>query len=194
MFRKLFLIFIFIIHQTWAIEPPPTVKQVDLNKYVGLWYEVASIPQFFQRKCSSNTTAQYTLLDTGLIKVDNSCDTKDGERSSAEGRAKVVDAQSNSKLKVTFVKFIGWIFKFGGDYWILDLASDYSYAIVGDSKREYAWVLSRTPDLSLEQLKKINDKFIELGYDTSLILTSIQKNGFSERKPLNNLFISSVDK
>lgn len=193
MFRKLLLAMAFITQQAWAAEPPPTVGQVDLNKYVGLWYEVASIPQSFQKQCARNTTAQYTLLDNGLIKVDNSCDTKEGKRSSAEGRAKVVDTQSNAKLKVTFVKLLSWIFKFGGDYWILDLAPDYSYALVGDSKREYAWVLSRTPQLSLAQFKKINDKFVELGYDTSKILTSVQTNGFSERKPLNSLFASNVD-
>ena len=193
MFRKLLLAIALISQQAWSAEPPPTVALVDLNRYIGLWYEVASIPQSFQKQCASNTTAQYTLLDNGQIKVDNSCDTKEGKRSSAEGRAQIVDTQSNSKLKVTFVKLIDWIFTFGGDYWILDLAPDYSYALVGDSKREYAWILSRTPNLSLAQFKKINDKFIELGYDTSKILTSVQKNGFSERKPLNSLFASNTD-
>ncbi|MDG0817295.1 lipocalin family protein [Bdellovibrio svalbardensis] len=163
---------------------PTTVPSVDLNKYIGKWYEVASIPQSFQKQCVGNTTAEYSMADRGFIKVLNSCDTKSGARSVAEGRAKVVDSKSNSKLKVTFVKFIDWIFSFGGNYWILDLGPNYSYAVVGDPSLKYAWILSRQPTLSLSTYISIEAKLKAQGYDTCSILTSVQTGGFSKRQPL----------
>lgn len=163
---------------------PATVPFVDLNKYLGKWYEVASIPMVFQKQCVGNTTAEYSEAEDGLIGVLNSCDTKDGDRSVAEGRAKVVDAESNAKLKVTFVKIIGWVFGFGGDYWILDLAPDYSYAVVGDPTLQYAWILSREPALGREVFVAAEQKLKSLGYNTCTVLTSVQDGGLSERTPL----------
>ena len=93
-------------HMTSSVQ---TVEHVDLNRYLGRWYEVASIPQSFQKKCISNTTADYEMSSDSLIRVMNSCETKDGSRKVAEGRAKVVNSESNAKLKVTFVKLIKWI-------------------------------------------------------------------------------------
>lgn len=164
-----------------------TVDSVDLQKYIGKWYEVASIPQSFQKKCVGNTVAEYSFAEEGLIAVVNSCDTKSGKRSIATGRAQVVDTATNSKLKVTFVKFIDWIFAFGGKYWILDLDANYSYALIGDPTRSYAWILSRQPYISVAQLLTLELKFREQGYDTCKILTSIQTGGFQERKPLCSL-------
>ncbi len=163
---------------------PTTVPYVDLNKYLGQWYEVASIPQFFQKQCIGNTTADYSLLANGMVKVMNSCDTESGKRSVAEGRAKVVDIVSNSKLKVTFVKIIGWVFSFGGDYWILDLSPDYSYAVVGDPSLKYAWILSRQPVLGADIYVRIEQNLKAIGYDTCSILTSIQNGGLSQRRAL----------
>lgn len=165
-------------------EEIPTASYVDLQKYVGKWYEVASIPQSFQKQCVANTTAEYSLADDGLIKVLNSCDTDKGKRSVAEARAKVIDKKTNSKLKVTFVKIFDWIFAFGGNYWILDLAPDYSYALIGDPTREYAWILSRTPSFAPELFIKAEATFKALGYDTCAILTSVQSEGIGERVPL----------
>ena len=165
----------------------PTVPHVDLQKYLGKWYEVASIPQWFQKQCVANTTAEYSAADDNLIKVINSCDTESGERDSAEGRARVEDTSSNSKLKVTFVKIIDWVFLFGGNYWIVDLKPDYSYALIGDPSREYAWILSRTPNLPLSEMLKAEQKFRSLGYDTCAILTSVQNGGAKKRVPLCKL-------
>lgn len=164
-----------------------TVDYVDLNRYLGTWYEIASIPQSFQRQCVGNTTAEYSLTKANTIKVLNSCDTKSGARKTAEARAKIVDKDSNAKLKVTFVKIFNWVYSFGGSYWILDLAEDYSYAVVGDPTTEYAWILSRTPQMSHEDLVAANENLVKNGYDTCKVLTSIQNGGFSERKPLCEL-------
>lgn len=182
---KSFLTVLFIAGISLAARSEiPTAHYVDLNRYIGKWYEVASIPQSFQKQCVANTTADYSFADKGLIKVLNSCDTKNGKRDVAEGRAKVVEPATNSKLKVTFVKFITWVFAFGGDYWILDIAPDYSYSLVGDPSLQYAWILSRTPSLSKEKFIELESKFKALGYDTCSILTSVQTAGLNQRIPL----------
>lgn len=170
-----------------------TVESVDLNKYIGQWYEVASIPQIFQRQCVGNTTAQYSFAEKGRIKVLNSCDTKAGKRSLAEGRAEISDRNSNSKLKVTFVKLIDWTFTFGGNYWILELGPNYSYAVVGDPSREYAWILARTPVLDGQTLSGIEQRLRAQGYETSKILTSIQDKGFQKRIPLSEVVKGTLD-
>lgn len=162
----------------------PTVAHVDLQKYLGKWYEVASIPQSFQKQCVGNSTAEYSWAENDLIRVLNSCDTAKGTRSVAEGRARVEDPASNAKLKVTFVKLIDWVFALGGKYWILDLASDYSYALVGEPRLKYAWILSRTPQVGLDFYRTAEQKLRSLGYDTCTVLTSVQTGGTGERRPL----------
>jgi apolipoprotein D and lipocalin family protein len=178
-------ILLFISFFSYAAQAAvTTVPLVDLQKYLGKWFEVASIPQKFQKQCVANATAEYSLSDDEKIQVINSCDTEEGLRSVAEGRAKVVDKQTNTKLKVTFVKLIGWIFLFSGDYWILDLAPDYSYALVGHPKSKYAWILSRSPSLPLEVYKQAEKKLRANGYDTCQVLTSVQEHGNQSRVPL----------
>lgn len=161
-----------------------TVPSVDLTRYIGKWYEVAAIPQFFEEQCVANTTAEYSLADDNLIKVTNSCDTESGERSISEGRARVTDFKTNAKLEVTFVKLFDWIFTFGGDYWILDLGENYSYSVVGEASRKYAWILGRTGNLPIEQLTKAEKTLANLGYDTCKLLMAVQSGGFTQRKPL----------
>ena len=188
MFKGIFLSLLMVItivpKSLFANDDVTTVPWVDLNLYVGKWFEIASIPQSFQRKCVRNTTAEYSLVQNDLIKVLNSCDKEDGKRMMAEGRARIEDTTSNSKLRVTFVKLIQWVFTFGGNYWIIDLAPDYSYAVVGDPSRKYLWILARQPTLPIKTLATIERKITDQGYDSSLILTSIQNGGFDTRKPL----------
>ncbi len=168
-----------------ANHPPvTTVPSVDLDRYMGLWYEIASIPQKFQKACVSNITAEYAILENGEVEVYNSCEKNNGERKDATGRAKVVDQQTNAKLKVTFVKVFDWIYLLGGDYWVIDLADDYRYAVVGHPSRKYAWILSRTPSMATEDLQLVYQNLITQKYDTCKILTSIQNGGFFERRQL----------
>ncbi|MBC7465859.1 MAG: lipocalin family protein [Bdellovibrio sp.] len=161
-----------------------TMPSVDLNKYLGTWYEVASIPQSFQKQCVSSSKAEYSMAEDGLIKVMNSCLKATGEISSAEGRARVEDKVTNSKLKVTFVKLFKWVFPFGGNYWILDVDGGYTVALVGDPSREYAWILSRQPVLSTAAWIEAEKSFKAQGYDSCKILTSVQKDGLTARQPL----------
>lgn len=168
---------------TAAAQPLQTIPEVDLQRYLGRWYEIASIPQFFQRQCVGDAMAEYAQAGADIA-VTNSCRTENGERSVAQGRARVVDAASRAKLEVTFVKLFGWLYLLGGDYWVIDLAPDYRYAVVGHPDRTYAWVLARQTALSAVDVAAIEARLRENGYDTCALLTTVQEGGFSSREPL----------
>ncbi len=169
------------------LPPVKTVASVDLQEYLGSWFEIAAIPQFFEKQCVANTVAEYALAENDLISVVNSCDTANGKRSVATGRAKVVDRISNSKLKVTFVNFLGWRFLFGGDYWVLAIGENYSYAVVGAPGRDYAWILSRTPELKEAQITETKQVLASQGFDTCKLITTIQSSGLQQKIPLCSL-------
>jgi apolipoprotein D and lipocalin family protein len=155
-------------------QPPETVKFVDINKYLGLWYEIAKIPNRFQKNCSGNTTAEYKLRDDGKIDVINTCTESNGEKNEAKGVAKIVDKKTNSKLEVSFFSILG-IRPVWGDYWIIGLDKNYEYAIVGHPKRKYGWILSRKPVLSKEKLDEAFNILKLRGYDTSKFVFTSQK-------------------
>jgi len=142
------------------------VDNVDLNRYLGKWYEIASIPAWFQRGCASRTTATYTLNKDGTIGVLNECYDKNGEMKKANGRAWVVDKKTNAKLKVSFLSFLG-LRLFAADYWIIDLGSDYEYAVVGHPSRTFGWILSRNPTLPDVTFDGIVRRLTAKGYDFS---------------------------
>ena len=153
---------LFISIGSFASKPDTTltiVSTVDLKRYAGTWYELASYPQFFERGCN-NVSATYTAKD-GYIEVFNKS-IKKGKPNNIKGKAFVVSNSNNAKLKVQFF----WPFK--GDYWIIDLAEDYSWAVVSDPKRNTLWILSRTP--------KIN----EVLYNS--LIEKLEKNGFVKGK------------
>lgn len=182
--NKLILLFMFSIVQfSWSQEAV-TTRFVDLNRYLGKWYEIASIPQSFQRKCVSDTTAEYSKDEKGEVNVYNSCLDKDGQVVGAKGHAKVVDTNSNAKLKVTFLKLGGWIFVPGGNYWVLELDSNYKWAVVGEPNQKNGWILSRTPSLPLATLKMLAEKIEAQGYDSCLFITTRQNGGFETRESL----------
>lgn len=170
-----------------SLPPVDTVISVDLQRYLGRWYEIAAIPQSFEKQCIGNAKAEYASAENGLISVVNSCDTASGRRSVANGRAKVVDKISNAKLKVTFVNFLGWQFMLGGKYWILDLGENYSYAVVGTPGRDYAWILSRTPQMTKEQISAASHALVKQGFDTCKLISTIQASGLQEKIPLCEL-------
>ncbi|HEX2868613.1 MAG TPA: lipocalin family protein [Ignavibacteriales bacterium] len=152
-FTLIFLLAGIVSAQGKKSDEPETVKFVDLKRYAGLWYEIARIPNRFQKSCTGNTTAEYSLMDDGRVRVVNSCDEEDGKRNIAEGVARISDTSSNAKLEVSFFSILG-IRPFWGDYWILGLDKDYRYAVVGSPDRKYGWILSRTPHLSDEKLSE----------------------------------------
>ncbi len=152
-----------------AGPPLRTVDRVDLARYAGTWYEIAAIPQRFQKGCVA-TTATYTLRPDGEVDVLNRCrrDRLDGEERSAKGRAWVVDPAAQAKLKVSFF----WPFR--GDYWIVDLDPDYRWAVVGHPDRTYGWILSRTPRLDEPVVAGILERLRAQGYDTALFRRTLQ--------------------
>ncbi len=147
-----------------ARVPEPT-KTVELDRYLGRWYELARYEQGFQKDCEA-VTADYSLRDDGLIRVVNTCHegAVNGPVKQAEARAKVVPDSGNAKLKVSF---------FGpfyvGNYWVLDHADDYSWAIVGEGSGRYLWLLSREANPSPELRERLWSRTGELGYDLSML-------------------------
>jgi len=143
---------------------PTVVESLDVERYMGLWYAIASIPTTFERQCADGTTAEYTLLDNGKIEVVNTCFTEEGEPDRAVGRAWIPDPEEPTKLKVSFVRFLGFWF-FPGAYWVIDLDPEYRFAVVGHPSYRYAWILSRTPRLDQETMDGIIERLEAQGYD-----------------------------
>jgi apolipoprotein D and lipocalin family protein len=157
-----------------APAPLQVVPTVDLVRYCGTWYEIARLPNRFQKECVANVTATYTLLENGTVRVVNRCRKANGEIAEAEGLArKKSESDPPSKLEVRFAPAFLSIFPFvWGNYWIIDLAPDYSYAVIGEPSREYLWILSRTPALSSDVYAQILGRIRDRGYDPSaLVLT-----------------------
>lgn len=140
--------------------PPPlaTVRAVDLDRYYGVWYEVARLPNRFQKMCVSDTRATYRP-DGEHVSVLNQCRTADGTLEQATGIAKGVEGSGGAKLRVSFFR------PFYGDYWILDLDPEYRWVLVGEPGREYAWVLARHPGLDAATFDAILAKAAALGFD-----------------------------
>jgi apolipoprotein D and lipocalin family protein len=145
--------------------PVQAAPSVDLPSFLGSWYEIASMPQFFQRNCAKNTIANYSLDDAGGINVVNTCVKKNGDLITASGKAKVADEATNSKLSVTFLKLGTWIYITSSNYWILDVPSDYRFAVVGTKNADYGWILSRTPRISEEDLLAATEVLRRNGFD-----------------------------
>ncbi|MEI6508526.1 MAG: lipocalin family protein [Bacteroidota bacterium] len=147
-----------------------TVPFVDIKKYAGKWYEIASYPQRFQKGCHC-TTAEYTLTDKDYVIVENRCNKEslDGKVSYIKGKAYIEANTGNAKLLVQFF----WPFK--GKYWIIDLADDYSYAVVSHPNREYLWILSRTPKMNADVYNQILARLKEKGFDLLKLQVTQQK-------------------
>ena len=147
-----------------------TVEHVDVKRYMGTWFEIAKLPQRFE-KGLVGIKANYTLLPDGKVEVLNSGYKEDfnGKMKTIKGKAWVADTATNAKLKVSF------FWPFTGNYWIIELGKDYEYAVVGDESRKYLWILSRTPQMDEtlynELLKRVQDR----GFDVSKLEKVPQK-------------------
>ena len=144
------------------------VQSVDLTRYLGRWYEIARLPNGFQKKCADTVTADYTMRADGKIEVVNRCRKASGEFTTAKGKAKIVDKQTNAKLKVTF------FWPFSGDYWILDLGPNYEYAVVGEPGRKYLWILSRSPRMEEALFQQLLRKMAARGFNTEKMIRTSQ--------------------
>jgi apolipoprotein D and lipocalin family protein len=152
------------------------VPAVDLARYAGQWFEIARYPNFFQRKCTGNVTATYVRRTDGKIDVINRCRTADGKTTEATGLAKIADAKTRAKLKVRFapamLSFLPFVW---GDYWVLGLADDYSWALVGTPDRKYLWILARAAAMSDEAYAQAIGVAQANGFDTTRLVRTPQQ-------------------
>jgi apolipoprotein D and lipocalin family protein len=143
-------------------QPLQTVDRVDLDRYLGRWYDIASYPASFQKGCHCSTADYEIVPGKKYIRVVNRCvKFKNGKSkiSMAKGKAFVVEGSNNTKLKVQFF----WPFR--GDYYIIGLADDYSWALIGHPARKYLWILSRESFMPTDTYKQILEIIREKGYD-----------------------------
>ena len=154
-------------------KPLATVDQVDLQRYAGTWYEIARLPQWFQRGCY-DSTATYSLNDDGTVKVVNRCQREGDEASEAEGTARIVPDSGNAKLKV---RFDNWVSKLiptitEGNYWIIALDKDYQTVVIGEPSREYLWILARQPELNDDQYQAL----VQVAEDKGFPVGQLERN------------------
>ncbi len=143
-----------------------TIASLDVPRYMGTWYEIAKFPNRFQAKCVANTRARYLAQTDGSVQVLNSCTTADGSTIDALGKAIQVGATASPKLQVRFAPaWLSWLPMVWGDYWVIDLDADYQLAAVSDAKREYLWVLSRTPQANAKAYDALLDRLKAQHFD-----------------------------
>ena len=158
-----------------SASPVRTVERVDLDRYVGEWHEIARYPNRFQRQCTGNVRARYAARPDGRIDVTNTCTVADGSEDEARGVARVVDTATSAKLKVRFAPAaLSWLSFVWGDYWIIGLASDYSWAVVGSPDRAYLWILARTPSLPDDAYRAAIETVRANGFDESRLTPTAQ--------------------
>lgn len=155
-----------------ATQPPGALTplaSLDVPRYMGVWFEIAKYPNWFQRMCVSNTKAEYKPQPDGSVQVVNRCTNEEGKIKEAAGVARQIGPANSPKLEVqftpTWLSFIPFLW---ADYWVIDIDSDYQLAAVSEPKREYLWVLSRTPEVN------------PAAYDA--LLARLEKKGFDLRK------------
>jgi apolipoprotein D and lipocalin family protein len=145
------------------------VSYVDIDRYLGKWYEIALYPNWFEKGCFGST-AFYEKVGNGQIKVRNQCrmNSPSGELNEAIGKATIADNKTNAKLKVQFF----WPFK--GDYWIIDLDRNYQYAVVSEPDRQYLWILSRSPTMEVQTLESLKLKIRKKGFDLTYLKKTLR--------------------
>lgn len=160
-----------------AIETPPlaAISGLDVARYMGVWHEVAKYPNWFQRKCVSNTHATYQVLGPGRIEVINRCRTAEGKTIEAQGLARQIGASDSPKLEVRFApEWLSFVPLVWGDYWVIDIDEAYQLVAVSEPKRNYLWVLSRTPQVNPAAYEALLQRLKARGFDLSKLEPSAQ--------------------
>jgi len=156
-----------ILPSTFTAKEVKTVPYVDLNQYLGKWYEIARLPLFFERNCIGDATAEYSLKSEQQINISNRCRTTNGWIES-KGYANIEELSGNAKLRVTF------FWPFFGNYWIIGLDPNYQWAVVGEPSKKYLWILSRDKVLSKSELDKAIEVALAQGYDLKKLIRTPQ--------------------
>jgi len=149
-----------------------SIPEFDVSRYMGTWYEISKLPNWFQRKCVQGTQARYKVLGPTQIEVNNKCTTASGEEIQAIGLARPNGSGRPAQLEVRFApEWTAWLPMVWGAYWVLDLDSDYQLAAVGDPSKSYLWILSRTPQVSAERYDAVLQRLNMMGFD----ITQLEK-------------------
>lgn len=159
-----------------------STANMDPNRYMGVWFEVASVPSSSQKKCNKNSKAQYKIREDGKIEVRNTCIQKSGQKLVTEGLGEIIRSNENTVIKISYfplLKQLGW---FAGEFKILILDPNYQFAVVGDKNYEQGWILSRKPGLPLTTFVELETELRSVGYDSCRFVTSVQDRGFYTKK------------
>lgn len=159
------------------------VPSLDVTRYLGEWRQIASLPQWFEALCVSDTVANYSRNDDGTVRVSNRCVGPGGANIATRGRARVLDTTTNAQLQVTFVQGFGGGWSYPGNrpnYIVAGLGADYSWAVVGDPDRTSAFVLSRGPSLNAAQLETVRGVLKANGFDPCKLRTTRQRGGLQK--------------
>jgi apolipoprotein D and lipocalin family protein len=149
----------------------PTASQVDVARYIGKWYAVSALPQFFTNSCLAQT-AEYDILSEKSISVLNTCIKKNGRTSDIKGKAVVVDPKTNARLEVTFNNFFTRLFRVKGEYVIIKLSEGYDTVLVGSTDRKSLWIMSRTPAIDPAVLSEYKIFAKSLGFPVEKLVNS----------------------
>jgi len=151
-------------------KPLEAVSFVDIDRYLGLWYEIARFPNDFEDRSEEERceapTAEYSLLEEGKLEVVNTCflGSPQGRELSFQGKARVADTETNAKLKIRFFSAAP-----EADYWVIILSPSYRYAVIGEPEGRYLWILSRTPTLPQRTLSSLISQLKAMGYKTDAL-------------------------
>jgi apolipoprotein D and lipocalin family protein len=144
------------------------IARLDVPRYMGTWYEIAKYPNRFQKDCAGQTTATYTLQPDKTVQVANRCRRADGTPDQAIGSARQIGALTSATLKVRFApRWLSFLPMVWGDYWVIDLDPAYSLAAVSEPKREYLWILARSPAVPHEAYEALLERLQRQGFDLS---------------------------
>ncbi len=145
-----------------------TIPALDVPRYMGVWFEIAKFPNWFQRKCVGATRAEYSLKPDGSVQVINRCRTQSGETIEAVGAARQVGSASSPQLEVRFAPaWLSFLPLVWGDYWVIDLDERYQLVAVSEPKKEYLWILARTPHVDPQDYQSLLARLSRMGFDLS---------------------------
>ena len=159
-----------LVHRAWKaraghVMPPATMAVVDLERYAGHWYEIARLPTRYEKACATQPSAEYRLCPQGM-QVTNRCRTAEGRELVARGLARLVPGSGGARLEVSFApSWLYWLSFVWSDYWILHVDDDYGTALVGTPARDALWLLSRQPEVSVEQFGALTEVARRQGYE-----------------------------
>lgn len=154
-------------------EELPTVSTVDVTRYAGTWHEIARLPYRMEARCVADVTTTFKRRGMRSYDVETRCRRADGSEETDVGIARIQDTSSNAKMEIRFLPLaLAWWPFAWSDYWILDLAPDYSHALVGVPARDAMWILSRKPELEAATYERLVAKARVLGFEVDKLIRS----------------------